>query len=100
MTSSQAIVAKFNQANDLCLEQSVRMLDLASEVGELCKLGFSGKTGSEVGLMEWQEELGDTLYSLLSLMCEMDIDAHCALNGALEKYSQRKSRSGFIRSDA
>ena len=43
---------------------------------------------------ETAEELGDCLFSLLALCCELDVDAEGALSGALEKYGARLRRKG------
>lgn len=45
------------------------------------------------------EEMGDCLFSLLSLCCALDIDAETALNIALSKYQLRFEQKGAIGSD-
>lgn len=91
MNSLQSKVAQFNHRQKLELSRVLRILDLSSEVGEVCKLGFSQELGKTVELQKWQEELGDTLYSLLSLMSDLEIDAEEALEIVLAKYNARMS---------
>ncbi len=43
--------------------------------------------------------MGDCLFSILALCCEMNIDAEEALNFALNKYKQRNELKGNIGSN-
>lgn len=77
----------------------IRYIDLVSEIGELGKELLKGsdygrKAGSapEAG----KEEMGDCLFSLLALCCEMKIDAVEALAAALRKYQGRYDAKGEI----
>lgn len=94
MNSLQSKVKDFNHINKISLDSKLRTLDLSSEVGEVCKLAFSEGTGRNVPSEKWQEEVGDTLYSLLSLMNELGIDAEQTLALILAKYESRISRHG------
>ena len=94
----QALVAEFNQSHQKSIGRSARVLDLASEVGEVCKLAFSEDMGGFVSLEKWEEELGDSLYSLLSLMCEQKIDAEQALLNVIKKYQSRILKQGSMSS--
>ncbi len=89
MNSLQSKVARFNRERNLKVESSLRILDLSSEIGEVCKLGFSEGVGKKIEPEKWQEELGDVLYSLLTLMSDLDIDAENSLDVVLKKYSSR-----------
>ena len=89
MNSLQSKVAQFNRERNLIVDSNLRILDLSSEIGEVCKLGFSEGLGEKVELEKWQEELGDALYSLLSLMNDLDIDAEKSLDVVLKKYIGR-----------
>lgn len=89
MTSLQLMVTDFNQKRILSVDRSLRALDLSSEIGEVCKLAFSEGVGKKIEINKWEEELGDVLYSLLSLMSELDIEAEKALSKVLEKYQGR-----------
>jgi len=87
--SLQLMVTEFNQKRLLKVDRSLRVLDLSSEIGEVCKLAFSEGVGKKIEINNWEEELGDVLYSLLSLMSELDIEAEKALSKVLEKYQGR-----------
>ncbi len=89
MISLQLMVTEFNQKRLLKVDRSLRVLDLSSEIGEVCKLAFSEGVGKKIEINKWEEELGDVLYSLLSLMSELDIEAEKALSKVLEKYQGR-----------
>ena len=89
MNNLQSKVSQFNQERNLNISYSLRILDLSSEIGEICKLGFSAGIGNKIEHEIWQEELGDALYSLLSLMNSLDIDADKSLDIVLRKYNSR-----------
>ena len=75
-------VLSFMNQHDLTGDGAIRYIDLVSEVGELGKELL--KAGS-YGTLECRknenmvEEMGDCLFSLLSLCCALDIDAETAL---------------------
>jgi NTP pyrophosphatase (non-canonical NTP hydrolase) len=85
------MVSEFNKKRIISVDRSLRALDLSSEIGEVCKLAFSEGVGKKIEINKWEEELGDVLYSLLSLMSELDIEAEKALTKVLEKYHGRIS---------
>ena len=89
MNNFQSKVHHFNQEQNLDVAYSLRILDLSSEIGEICKLGFSAGLGKKIEPEMWQEELGDALYSLLSLMNSLDVDAEKSLEVVLGKYEKR-----------
>lgn len=89
MTSLELMVVEFNQKRGFTVDRNLRALDLSSEVGEVCKLAFSAGVGNKFEISEWEDELGDVLYSLLSLMSNLDINAEKALCKVLEKYKVR-----------
>jgi NTP pyrophosphatase (non-canonical NTP hydrolase) len=91
----QARVAAFLDANDLRAPPEHRVLDLASEVGELAKnVNESTDYGASDGADVERDELGDALFCLLSLADELDYDAGVALDDAIEKYESRIADSG------
>lgn len=71
---------------------SARVLDIQSEVGELAKEVLKN---SKYGTAEFKKdenfemEMGDILYSLLSLANETKIDIEIALEKVLDKYKKR-----------
>ena len=79
--------------------EPVRYIDLVFEIEEL---GKELLTGTDYGKNEHVQtpgasgELGDCLFSLLALCCEMDVDAEAALGRALAKYAARFAAKGSI----
>ncbi|GAB3031728.1 MazG nucleotide pyrophosphohydrolase domain-containing protein [Natronobiforma cellulositropha] len=92
----QDAVADFFAEYDLESEPAYRVLDLASEVGELAKeVTESTAYGTEPEHLEIAtDELGDALFSLLSVANALDIDASEALECSLEKYRERLEATG------
>lgn len=90
-------VRGFVEEHGLSCGVQSRYIDLVSEVGEL---GKEMLKGSDYGKKAFQpteaaaDEMGDCLFSLLALCCEMNIDAETALKGALDKYSRRFEKTG------
>ncbi|MCL2286264.1 MAG: nucleotide pyrophosphohydrolase [Firmicutes bacterium] len=97
----QRSVKNFIENYSLQTNEQVRYIDLVSEVGEL---GKEILTGTSYGKKEYEHthnassELGDCLFSLLALCCEMNIDAEQALGQALAKYEARFAQKGSINS--
>ena len=74
-----------------------RILDIQSELGELSKEILKNTDyGKQVfnPTDNFILEFGDTLYSLLSLANETNIDANLALEKVLQKYDERFSKKG------
>jgi NTP pyrophosphatase (non-canonical NTP hydrolase) len=91
----QARVAAFLAEHDLRAPPENRVLDLASEVGELAKnVNETTDYGANDGADVDRDELGDALFCLLALADELDYDAGAALDEALDKYEARISDSG------
>lgn len=95
MDTMQNKVKDFNNARGAHLEPmpvSARVLDIQSEMGELAKEYLKG---SEYGLEnfvvtdDFKLELGDVLYSLLSLACEVEVDAEECVDKVIAKYKAR-----------
>lgn len=87
----QQRVADFLDQHDLHAPPAYRLLDLCSELGEVAKdvnesTGY-GTSPETVAVNE--DELGDTLFALLALAEELDVDAGDALDTALAKYESR-----------
>ena len=95
----QKAVKEFLENNHLYCGEQIRYIDLSSEVGELGKeIIKSTNYGKQQYSMNESalEEMGDCLFSLLALCCEMNIDADQALQYALEKYQKRLGAKGTI----
>ena len=99
MKQSQELVRQRMVRWGLGADPQVRMLDLASEVGELAKevlrsTDYGAKPFAPSPCLE--EELGDCFFSLLCLSQALGIDGETALGKALEKYEMRYLGSGGI----
>jgi NTP pyrophosphatase (non-canonical NTP hydrolase) len=96
MEDQQRRVAAFVDDHDLETPPAYRVLDLASEVGELAKdANESTAYGAEPDALEISsDEIGDVLFALLALADDLEIDADDALEEALEKYGERLEESG------
>jgi predicted house-cleaning noncanonical NTP pyrophosphatase (MazG superfamily)/NTP pyrophosphatase (non-canonical NTP hydrolase) len=98
---AQRLVAAFLDGRDLETDPAYRLLDLASEVGEVA--GDAAKS-SEYGadpdaLAVADDELCDALLSLLALAESFDLDAEATLEVALDKYQRRIAQAGDASSD-
>lgn len=91
----QEKVKNFNQnknSHKKPMPVSARLLDIQSELGELSKEYLSAtKYGTEkfTPNNDFKLEFGDTLYSLLSLAVETNINAEECLDKVLKKYTER-----------
>ena len=93
----QEQVADLARRHNLLYNPSTHALDLVSEVGEVAKeVLLSTDYGRRAPQFRPQlaDELGDVLYSLLTLAEACAVDAGDALNAALEKYERRLAERG------
>ena len=85
----QEKVKKFCEEHNLTGSAEIRMLDLVSEIGEVAKEIIKttdyGKKEAEYR-KEIESELGDALFSLMTVANTYDVDMEAALNKVLEKY--------------
>ena len=101
----QEKVRDFNK-NKTCHKKQMpicaRLLDIQSELGELSKEYLKnsnyGTSNFETN-HEFKMEFGDVLYSIMSLACELSIDAENCLDMALEKYRDRIKKNNFMGSE-
>ena len=98
----QNTVKRFVMQNSLERNEKIWYIDLVSEIGELGKeilketdYGKKDYASHETSI----EEMGDCLFSLLALCCEMNIEAEEALTYAINKYQKRKECKGDIGSN-
>ena len=95
-------VKKFNEKAGNFAEPmpvNARIFDIQSEMGELCKEHLkSTNYGSENFKLteDFKMEYGDTLYSMLSLANELDINANDCLKMALKKYEARINKKSSM----
>lgn len=89
-------VAAFLAAHEMEAGLPFRLLDLASEVGELAKEATTSTDyGTDPEAIEIaDDELGDALFALLSVAEAADIDADAALQQSLAKYERRIEETG------
>ena len=95
----QNSVKEFLEKNKLFNSEQIRYIDLVSEIGELGKEIIKSTDYGKIpySLNETTfEEMGDCLFSILALCCEMNIDADKALTFVIEKYSKRLGATGSI----
>ncbi|MBB6218886.1 NTP pyrophosphatase (non-canonical NTP hydrolase) [Anaerosolibacter carboniphilus] len=97
LSEIQDIVNKFTKDRGMNSGIEVRMIDLASEVGELSKEVLKGtKYGSKhfQKTKEWESEIGDVLFSLICIANETDTSLEDSLNYVLNKYEKRFNNKG------
>lgn len=92
MKNIQNKIKKFTQKYNLETTPEHRFIDLVSEIGEagkeLLKMTDYGTKEYEFR-KELSEELGDVLFSLVTLANKFNIDLEDSLNKVLEKYEKR-----------
>lgn len=94
---AQADVAEFTHEQGLDTPVSARLLDVVSEVGELAKEFLEGSAyGKEAAVLRssWDGELGDLIFSVLSLANVTNVDLEVALADTLDKYRRRMASTG------
>ncbi len=94
---TQQKVARFVEENKLETAVQTRLLDLVSEVGELCKEALKGSDYGQTSFEpteEWESELGDAFFSLICMANTTGVNLETALNIVLTKYEKRISRKG------
>lgn len=97
LADAQARVAGFVAAHDLDAPVEARVLDLASEVGEIAKEVLKGGDYGRAPFAPpagWAGELADTLFALLCLANRTGVDLDAALAAALDKYAARLATRG------
>ena len=99
LTTIQKVVNQFAEEKKMKSKPDVRILDLASEVGELSKEVLKGTNYGQQSFQktdEFEGELGDVLFSLTCLANESECDLVDCLNQVLNKYRDRFERHGRI----
>ena len=94
MKELQEKIKKFCKENNMEAPAEHRVLDLASEIGEVAKeilkMTDYGKKPIEKN-NKIEEELGDAFYSLITVANYFEVDLEKALDIVLEKYKKRLS---------
>jgi NTP pyrophosphatase (non-canonical NTP hydrolase) len=92
MKELQEKIKKFCKEHNLESPAEHRVLDTMSELGEVAKeilkMSDYGRKPIKYG-EELKSELGDLLYSVITIANSFDIDLEEALNMVLEKYKKR-----------
>ena len=92
MNEVQKKVQLFCKKNNLSNSKEHRVLDIVSEIGELSKeilkASNYGKS-SYVSNEKIKLELGDVLFSLITLANSLDVNLEAALETVLKKYEKR-----------
>jgi NTP pyrophosphatase (non-canonical NTP hydrolase) len=97
MTNWQQQVTAFARHHNLLHDPATHTLDLVSEVGEVAKeVLLATDYGQQPPQFspELAGELGDALYSLLTLASACGVDVEEALNATLAKYERRLTQRG------
>jgi NTP pyrophosphatase (non-canonical NTP hydrolase) len=97
MTNWQQQVAVFARRHNLLRDPTTHTLDLMSEVGEIAKeILLTTDYGQQPPQFrpELAGELGDALYSLLTLASACDVDVEEAIDATLAKYERRLAQRG------
>ncbi len=95
----QRRVAAFAAEQGIELEPGTRLLDLTSELGELCKVHLKATAYGHRPFQAdeaWREEIGDLFFALLLLAESSYIDLETALHRVLAKYRTRAREKGEI----
>jgi NTP pyrophosphatase (non-canonical NTP hydrolase) len=93
----QTKVRRFLASYGLSYTPQTHALDLASEVGEVAKALLEASEygrSAPIAAASLEEELGDTLFSLIALAESLDVDLEVALQKALAKYEARLAARG------
>ena len=95
MKKLQEKIKKFCEENNLESPAEHRVLDTMSELGEVAKeilkMSDYGRKPLEYR-EELKSELGDLLYSIITIANSFDVDLEEALNMVLEKYKSRLNK--------
>ena len=98
----QQTVNSFINKYQLHTDEQTRYVDLVSEIGELGKEILKATNYGRQKYKQTSEaidEMGDCLFSMMTLCSQMNIDAKEALNRAISKYEARFKQKGSVESD-
>jgi len=96
MMEQQKKVAEFVEKHDMQATSAFRIMDLVAEVGEIASDATKSADygASEEELRVEKDELGDALFSLISVANDLGIDLEEALDESLDKYESRIEEKG------
>lgn len=95
----QDLIKKFTEDKNINSPVGVRIIDLASEVGELSKevlkgSNYGNKEFEKTG--EWDSEIGDVLFSLICIANQTETNLENCLKCVLDKYEKRFANKGDL----
>ena len=96
MRDLQEKVKNFCEDHDLTSSSQIRLIDTISELGEVAKeLLLSSDYGKRTteNNERIEEEIGDTIFSLIALSNSFEIDMEAALNKVIKRSSITSGRS-------
>ena len=96
---AQGLVEKFTKDKNIDSPVEVRIIDLASESGELSKEVLKGTNyGSKAfeKTEEWDSEIGDVLFSLICIANQTKTSLEDCLKQVLDKYEKRFADKGDL----
>lgn len=93
----QKKIREFSKEHHLDSNPEYKILDTVSELGEVAKemlkMTDYGKKDREFR-NEVKSELGDLLYSVITIANSLDVDLEEAVESALKKYEERLKKGG------
>lgn len=95
----QKEIENFTKDKKLNSNVGVRLIDLASEVGELAKEVLKGTEYGKKAFEpteNWKSEIGDVFFSLICIANETHTDLGECLKHVLDKYEKRFSIKGSL----
>ncbi|MEW9095594.1 MAG: MazG nucleotide pyrophosphohydrolase domain-containing protein [Clostridiaceae bacterium] len=101
LSDIQKKINKFTEDKLINSRVDVRIIDLASEVGELSKEVLKGTDYGNKQFnitKDWESELGDVLFSLICIANETSTNLEDCLNCVLDKYEKRFESKGDLSS--
>jgi NTP pyrophosphatase (non-canonical NTP hydrolase) len=96
--TAQQRVAAFTKQYSLDAPLEARLLDLASESGELAKELLKATSYGQKpfhAAPEWHNEIGDVYFALLCIANKSDVDLEAALDDAMQRYADRVHEHGI-----
>lgn len=98
----QDMIKEFTNSKNMNSSVSIRIIDLASEVGELSKEVLKGTNYGNREFektKDWNSEIGDVLFSLICIANETETNLESCLKSVLDKYEKRFADKGHLGSE-
>jgi len=99
LSDIQNKIFEFAKDKEINSNVDVRIIDLASEVGELSKEVLKGTNYGKKPFAkteEWRSEIGDVLFSLICIANETNTNLEDCLEYVLDKYEKRFDSNGDL----